>query len=176
MTSAHAYPEEVALPDGRTVRLRPIAAGDAEALRAGFAHLSDEARYRRFLTPTEHLTEQQVAYFVDVDHHDHEALVALDPRTGDGIAVARYIREAGHRDRAEFAAVVLDEWQGAGVGTLLCDRLADKARAEGILYATALVLAENDSMLGILRRLGPEVSSELEAGTVDVVVELARDE
>lgn len=174
--TARSYPEDVELADGRAIRVRPIETGDAEALREGFAHLSDEARYRRFLTPTERLTEQQVAYFVDVDHHDHEALVALRADTGEGIAVARYIREADHRDRAEFAAVVLDEWQGAGIGTLLCERLAERARAEGIRYASGLMLAGNDSMLGILRRLGPEISSELEAGTVDVMVELARDD
>ncbi|MFN8176280.1 MAG: GNAT family N-acetyltransferase [Solirubrobacteraceae bacterium] len=171
--TARSYPEDVELADGRAIRVRPIAAGDAEALRTGFAHLSDEARYRRFLTPTEHLTEQQIAYFVDVDHHDHEALVALRADTGEGVAVARYIRSPDARDHAEIAAVVLDDWQGAGIGTLLCERLAERARAEGIRYASGLMLAGNDEMLGILRRLGPEVSRERGTGALDVVVDLS---
>jgi hypothetical protein len=29
---------------------------------------------------------------VDVDHRDHEALLAIDPLTGRGVAVARYIQ------------------------------------------------------------------------------------
>jgi len=155
------------------VRLRPIARGDAQGLREGLSHLSDEARYQRFLAPVSHLSDAQVSYFVDVDHHDHEALVAVDPASGDGVAVARYIRLPEDRDVAELAAVVLDSWQGIGLGTLLCRRLADRARAEGIRYMSALVLADNDAMLDMLGRLGPVVSRDRAGGAEELVVDLA---
>jgi len=170
---AHAYPQDVALADGRTVRLRPIAHGDAEALRDGMAHLSDEARYQRFLAPVSRLSDAQVSYFVDVDHHDHEALVAVDPGGGELVAVARYIRLPEDRDVAELAAVVLDSWQGVGLGTLLSRHLADLARGEGVHYMSALVLANNDAMIDMLGRLGPVVSRKSASGTVELVVELA---
>ncbi len=170
-----AYPQDVALADGRVVRVRPIAQGDAERLRTAFDRLSDEARYRRFLTPAPHLSKDQIAYFVDVDHHDHEALVAIRPDSGDGVGVARYVRLEDPAC-AEFAAVILDDWQGAGLGTLLCERLAERARAEGIRYATALVLADNDAMVGVLRRLGPEISQSVAGGTVELMVDLRPDD
>lgn len=142
-------------------------------MRAGLRHLSDESRYQRFLAPVSRLSDAQISYFVDVDHHDHEALVAVDPGSGEGIAVARYIRLPEDPEVAEIAAVVLDSWQGVGLGTLLCRRLADRARDEGIRYMSALVLADNDAMLDMLGRLGPVVSREGASGAVELVVELA---
>ena len=39
------------------------------------------SRYRRFLTPMEKLSESQLTYLTDVDHHDHEAMIAFDLAT-----------------------------------------------------------------------------------------------
>jgi len=44
-------PERVKLKDGREVDIRPIEPADAEQLEEGLEALSDESRYRRFLTP-----------------------------------------------------------------------------------------------------------------------------
>jgi nucleotide-binding universal stress UspA family protein len=55
---------------------------------------------------------------------------------------------------AEPAIVVVDEYQGRGIGSDLLDALADRARAEGIGCFVAIVLAENDAALAALRRLG----------------------
>ena len=45
----------------------------------GFHRLSPESRQSRFLTGKPSLTPAEVHYFTEVDHHDHEALVAVDP-------------------------------------------------------------------------------------------------
>jgi hypothetical protein len=79
------------LRDGARVRVRQIRAGDKELLRRGFERLSD-------------LTE--------VDHHDHEAIVALDEATGEGVGVARYVRNGERADVAEVAVAVVDDWHG----------------------------------------------------------------
>ncbi|MGZ4247911.1 MAG: hypothetical protein ACXVUE_06340 [Solirubrobacteraceae bacterium] len=47
-----------------------------------FARLSPESRYRRFLAAMPELTEEMVGYLTEVDHHDHEAIVALDDQSG----------------------------------------------------------------------------------------------
>ena len=49
-------------------------------------------------------------------HHDHEALVAVDPATGQGVGVARYVATAP--GVAEPAIVVADDWQGTLVISL----------------------------------------------------------
>jgi RimJ/RimL family protein N-acetyltransferase len=134
--------------------IRPIEPGDRELLRAGFEQLSDHSRYMRFQAPQANLSEQQLAYLTDVDHHDHEALVAVAPNGDDGeiIGVARFVRV---NDRvAECAVTVADHWQGHGIATELLDRLVQRAREEGIERFTALVLAQNTEALRLLERLG----------------------
>jgi hypothetical protein len=88
--------------------IRPIEPGDRTAVLAGFDRLSAESRYRRFLSPHDHLTAAELRYLTDVDHHDHEALVAVDPDTGEGVGVARYVRDPQRPDSAEIAVAVAD--------------------------------------------------------------------
>ena len=142
----------VRLRDGSSVEVRPIRPEDREYLRSGFARLSDRTRYLRFQAPLPSLSDQQLSYLTDVDHHNHEALVAFDPEREEGVGVARFVRVGD--DVAECAIVVADDWQGRGLGTILLDRLVQRAREEDILRFTALVLAENDDALRLLERLG----------------------
>jgi GNAT superfamily N-acetyltransferase/nucleotide-binding universal stress UspA family protein len=145
-------PDRVTLRDGSTVLIRPIGPEDRERLRAGFERLSDRSRYLRFQAPVAGLSEPQLTYLTAVDHHDHEALVALDPGNGEGVGVARFVRVNGAV--AECAIAVADDWQRRGVATALLDRLVDRAREEGIERFTALLLAENREALRLLERLG----------------------
>jgi hypothetical protein len=73
--------------DGLTIR--PIAATDRDALAESFERLSPESRYLRFFSAISQLSSAQLDYLTDVDHHDHEALVAVDDATGDIVGVAR---------------------------------------------------------------------------------------
>src|SRR5688572_16345730 len=125
-------PPAVTLRGGSRVRVRPIRRSDAKLLLRGFERLSDESRYQRFLSPMPELSESMVRYLTDVDHHDHEALVALDDASGEGVGVARFVRDPQRPERAEAAVTVIDDWQGRGVGTLLLELLAGRARQEGI--------------------------------------------
>lgn len=152
--------------------IRPIEPDDKQAMVEGFAHLSGESRYRRFLAPHGRLTAAELQYFTEVDHHDHEALVAVDESTGAGVGVARYVRGTEDERVAELAVAVVDEWQGRGVGTRLVDALADRAREEGITSFSGLVLADNELMLNLLHDLGRVRVVHSELGTVEVVVDL----
>ncbi len=161
----------VTLRDGSAAGVRPIRPQDAEPLRAGFAKLSPESRYRRFLTGAATLSDAEVRYLTEVDHHDHEALVALSP-DGEGIGVARYVRDPSRPGTAEAAVTVVDAWQGMGVGTALLGLLADRARAEGLERFTAVLLEINGDMLDLFEDLGPVRVLERGAGTMEVEVSL----
>src|SRR5689334_14196650 len=100
----------VRLRDGSHVRLRPIRPGDKDQLERGFDRLSPESRYRRFLCPMNELSDHMLEYLTDVDHHDHEAIVALDEESGEGIGVARYVRHLDRPEVAELAVTVMDDW------------------------------------------------------------------
>ena len=127
----------------------------------------------RFFGPVVRLTDDQLNYLTDVDHHDHEALVAIDLDSGDGIGVARFVRLA--QDVAEPAVSVVDEWQGRGVGSLLLDEIAHRARQEGIRYFAAPVLAQNETAIALLSRLGDTTVTN--NGTeVELLVSLGEDD
>jgi RimJ/RimL family protein N-acetyltransferase len=145
-------PDSVRLKDGAKIEIRPIAPEDRDALAAGLERLSVESRYRRFFAPVAQLSERQLDYLTRVDHHDHEALVAIDAGSGSGIGVARFVRIDG--DTAEPAIVVVDEWQRRGVGRELLEALAGRAREEGISRFVAPVLAENEGAIAAFEQLG----------------------
>jgi GNAT superfamily N-acetyltransferase len=163
------------LSDGSEVEIRPLTADDKAGLAAGFERLSELSRYRRFLSPTSHLSARQLAYLTDVDHHDHEALVAIDPSSRDGLAVARYVRSAENPGEAEFAVAVADDWQRRGLGTALLRQLAARARAEGITRFTGFVLEDNEPMRGLLQSLGEVKQRDAHDGTLEVWLDIPED-
>jgi GNAT superfamily N-acetyltransferase len=158
----------IVLRDGSRIRLRQGHSSDKQLLLRGFERLSPESRYRRFLATMPQLSEAMVRYLTEIDHHDHEALAALDEQTGEGIGVARYVRNPERPDVAEVAVTVIDDWQGKGLGTLLLEVLGARARAEGIRSFVALMLASNQEMMDVLTALGPVRIVDREVGTVEI--------
>jgi GNAT superfamily N-acetyltransferase len=144
----------VILFDGREVSFRPILPSDQTALQRFHRRLSDQSVYQRFFSPKPWLSDEQARYFTQVDGIDRFALVALDPTAPEEIAaVVRFDRDPG-TDRAEYAAVVADRWQGQGLGLALTRRLIEAARRRGVNWLYALVLPDNRRMLNLLRDLG----------------------
>jgi GNAT superfamily N-acetyltransferase len=157
------------------VAIRPIEPDDRDALARGFDRLSEQLRYWRFLSPRGPFSQVELSYLIEVDHRDHEALVAVDPEAGEGVGVARFIRSSEDPAVAELAVAVADDWQGQGVGSLLAAELAKRARDEGITCFTALALAENDAILGLLQDLGEVRTGRTQLGTVELAVDLPDD-
>ena len=93
-------------------------------------------------------------HLTDIDHHDHEAFIALAPRSGEIVGVARCIRSPDAADTAELAVVVVDGWQRRGLGTVLVGELAARAAELGISHFTADILAENTPTLALAHSFG----------------------
>jgi GNAT superfamily N-acetyltransferase len=108
----------------------------------------------RFLTGKQELSGAELRYFTDLDHHDHEALGALNQADGRGVGIARYIRHTDDPHAAEIAVTIVDDWHGRGLGTELVTRLSVRARHVGIRRFTALVAADNVAVNGLLRKAG----------------------
>ena len=141
---------QAVLRDGSHVLIRQVQSTDAPLLADGFARLSAASRWMRFLTPKKQLSPAELSYFTDLDHHDHEALGALDNSDGRGVGIARFVRNADDPQAADVAVTIVDDWQGRGLGSELLARLSDRARQEGILRFNALVAAENMAVAGLL--------------------------
>jgi RimJ/RimL family protein N-acetyltransferase len=161
----------VTLRDGSRVLVRPIAPGDKPAMRIAFRRLSAHSRELRFLAYKKRLTNADLAYFSEVDHSDHEALVAVDARNGDIVGIARYVRLPGDGHAAEPAVMVVDDWQGRGVGTVLMRRLADRAQDEGIRRFEAQALSENHRVIELFKKIG-RLDVRHERGIAELLVAL----
>lgn len=155
------------LNDGSSVEVRPIEPGDRAGLAAAFARLSPDSRQRRFASPKPRLTGAELTFLTDVDHHRHEALVAIDPCTRRVIAVARYVAFRHDPAAADVAVTVDDAWQGRGVASELSRLLLERAEAEGVERLLATVGGENRRALRLARRLGYEVAS-VGSGSVEL--------
>lgn len=167
------------LRDGTAVLLRSIRPDDADRLARGVKQLSPASRYLRFHAQVDELSAQQLRYLTEVDHHDHEAIVALDldRRDRPGIGVARYIREAYEPTVAEAAITVADEYHGQGAGTILLGALATRARQAGIEVFRSYVLDGNHAMLEVFDHLGAERERETDGlWRVDLRVPDSEDE
>jgi RimJ/RimL family protein N-acetyltransferase len=154
------------LRDGSKALIRQVQPADAPLLADGFARLSPQSRRMRFLARKDQLSAAELRYFTDVDHHDHEALAALDQADGRGVGIARYIRDADDPHAAEIAVTIVDDWQGRGLGTELLTRLSARARSEGICRFTALVAADNMAMAALLRNMSANLAGR-SPGTVE---------
>jgi acetyltransferase len=159
------------------VWVRPVEDTDVTELQRAFELLSDLSRYRRFLTGTPRLNDKIARYFTDVDHVDHEALVALPAeRSHTIVGVARYVRSRRNPAEADLAVTVADLWHGRGLGTALLDRLSARAAAEGIERFTVDMLADNTAVRALVAgaggrtggRAGALVSAQIELAPVVV--------
>jgi RimJ/RimL family protein N-acetyltransferase len=162
------------LRDGTAVRIRPIRRTDKRLLAEGMECLSDETRRLRFLTAKPRLSNAELRYFTEIDHHDHIALVAVPAEAPETIiGVARAVRFEHDGELAEFAIVVGDHFQGRGLGRLLADRLVDAAQAEGVRRFTATVLGENARAIALVRSIARRLTWDDQGAAREFTLDIA---
>ena len=146
--------EEIELPNGQRLWVRPLVPGDASALAAEFAGVDDDTVYMRFFNPHFRLTADRLRYLTEVDYHHHLALAAMtaDGDASEGVAIARFVERTA--DDVEGAIVVKPAYRRQGVARLLLDRLAAIAAAEGYRTMSASYLASNDGAASLLASCG----------------------
>lgn len=162
------------LRDGTRLLVRHIRPTDKRLLNAGFEHLSEETRRKRFLAPKPRLTAADLRYLTEVDGRDHVALIAvlLDDWTRP-VAVARYVRLSDDPTTAEVAVTVDDDYQGRGIGRRLGLLLADEARANGIERFSAEILGDNIPALRLMRTISDRLAEEPSGPARALVADIA---
>jgi GNAT superfamily N-acetyltransferase len=171
----HRRTTEVTLEDGMRVLLRPILPEDKGRLVDGFRRLSPESRYRRFMSPVDELSEDQLRFLTEIDYVDHFAWVALDfdAEATPGIGVARYVRIPEEPEVAEAAVTVVDDYQGRGVGTLLLEALGAVALENGISRFRGYALEDNRPLRDVLEDMGASMTHD-SPGLLRVELDLPR--
>ena len=154
------------------VTVRPIEPDDVDRLLAFHAQLSIDTTYLRFFSVHPRLSDAEVHRFTHVDHHDREAIVAMDDNEIVGVARFDQLGDG----RAEAAFVVRDDWQNHGVGHTLIVRLARRAQEEGVRQLVAETMANNARMLAVFRGAGLVERASFRDGVMWVELDLPRSE
>ncbi|MFB6273614.1 MAG: bifunctional acetate--CoA ligase family protein/GNAT family N-acetyltransferase [Salinibacter sp.] len=148
-----------ALTNGEEITVRPIRPEDEPKLVTFHERLSERSVYLRYANLMK--LEQRVAHdrlaricFID---YDREMALVAEHTSEDGddhiIGVGRLTQQPG-RNEAEFAMLVIDEYQGEGVGTELLRRLVEVGKNEGLDRITADILQQNRAMQRVCEKLG----------------------
>jgi RimJ/RimL family protein N-acetyltransferase len=172
MSEAAKYSAVEVLRDKRRVEIRALRPDDRAELLAAVGRTSDQSLYRRFFAVKGSFTEPEIAFFLNIDFVNHVALVAVLEDLGRPRIVGggRYI--VVQPGRAEVAFVVVDQYQGQGIGSALLRHLATLARGAGIEELIAEVLPDNTSMLKVFEKSGFRPSTRRESQVVHVTLHL----
>lgn len=143
------------LRSGKSVTVRFIEPGDAEALQAYFRSLTTGSRYNRFLGAMSELPHSLLQDFIHVGEADRFSVIAT--MTIDGretvVGEARYAFDP-RNDSFEFGLSVDDRWQGQGVGSALLGNLECRAAAFGATRLFGDTLRSNAVMIALARKSG----------------------
>jgi GNAT superfamily N-acetyltransferase len=147
------HSDTLRLRNGKSLTLRFVEPGDAEALQGYFRSLTTRSRYNRFLGALSELPTTVLDEFVHVGEADRFSVIAV--MTIDGaetvIGEARYAYDADS-ESFEFGLSIDDRWQGQGVGSALLGNLECRAAAFGAKRLFGDTLRSNEAMIGLARK------------------------
>ncbi len=173
------YPKEleetIALPDGRTLLLRPVLPEDEPAFQDLFSKLSAEDIRLRFFAPKKALAHPFAARMTQIDYDREMALVLAQPGVPGRSEVYGVVHIYADPDgeRAEYAILVRTDMSGLGLGPLLMRRIIEYGQARGIKELFGEVLRENRAMLKVCELLKfSRTAKEDEPGVFEVTLRL----
>jgi len=172
MSEAINYTARELLRDGGQIDIRALRREDEADMLAAIDKTSAQSLQRRFFVMKRHFSDKERAFFMDIDFKDHVAIVALAEEAGRKVIVGggRYIVfEPG---RAEMAFVVIDTWQGRGLGSILMRHLVKFANDAGLQELTAEVLPENAAMRKVFEKFGFRPAARRDPQTLHLVLKL----
>jgi acetyltransferase len=171
------YPEELEewiSWQGRQVLLRPIKPEDGAQHAAFFDALdSDDIRFRVFIRVRE-LPHSQLARLTQIDYDREMAFIATTERKPNEFETLGVVRAIADPDNiaAEFAIIVRSDIKGQGLGTILLAKLIDYCRSRGTREIVGEALADNERLVGLVRRFGFTVTRSLDSNTVLLTLKL----
>jgi RimJ/RimL family protein N-acetyltransferase len=161
------------LRDDRPITIRALRPDDRAGMLAAIGRTSMQSLQRRFFVPKKGFSEREMAFFLDIDFESHVAIVAEIAEDGRSVIAGggRYI--VVQSGQAEMAFVVVDAYQGQGIGTILMRHLAILAHDAGLKELIAEVLPENTAMLKLFKKFGFRPDSKRSPQVVHLTLQLS---
>lgn len=151
------YPDEwirqIALKDGSRVTVRPIRPEDSPHWHNMVDAASDQSIFARFRSQFRSVVHHDAARYCFIDYDREMAFVVETIQAGEKqlVGIGRLVGDAD-RDSAEFGALVIDAWQGRGLGGALLDLCLEFAAAAGYRSVYAETGWDNQRMLTLFRK------------------------
>jgi len=160
------------LRNGRQIEIRALRPDDRHEYVTAVGRTGSQSLYRRFFGAKRHFTEDEISFFLNVDFITHVALVAVAEDDGHRVIVGggRYV--VSTPGIGEVAFMVVDGYQGQGIGASLMRHLTLIACAAGLREFTAEVLPNNTAMLKVFEKSGLRQSIRREVGSTHVTLQL----
>jgi len=161
------------MKDGQAITIRPIRPEDEPLMVKFHERLSDRSVYLRYFQGValhQRTTHDRLTRICFIDYDREIALIAerRDPQTQERQIIALGNLTKMHRGNdAEVAAITSDEYHGRGLGSEMMRRLLRVARDENIERVLATTLPENQQMCAMLKRLGFQVTINLDDNLVE---------
>jgi len=175
MSGADQEEVDALAADGGILTIRPIRPGDCGALAALYSEAKpDGLRLRFFNQPGEATLHAEVDRLCRPESARNLAVLAAQGDTVVGVASCERVDDTDRR--AEFAAFVADHHRGRGIGTLLLEHLAVRARRHGIAELVGEVLPDNAGMLRVTHDLSAHAWYRFDDGIIDVGLDTADDD
>ncbi|MBI4916156.1 MAG: GNAT family N-acetyltransferase [Acidobacteria bacterium] len=164
-----AFREHALLKDGQGVLLRPATPNDVGLVEAFMHRVSRESLRLRFMASISEVSRSTIEGLCSGDFTDRGCLLAVvvENDCERVVGLGNYVAERDGRT-AELAFLVEDAFQGRGISTLLLERLAGLAAANGYVDFDAEVLPENQRMMRVFSESGFQVHRVWGADTIHV--------
>jgi acetyltransferase len=159
---------DIPLRDGRSVRVRAMVPTDEPELLQAFSRMSEDARYMRFMRVVREPNLERLRKVLASFPEGGIGIVATVPAEDGVDIVGSAIAIVVNRTTCEFAISVASAFGGAGLASALMRVLIDAAAARGLTEMEGFVLAENQPMLRLAKRLGFSVTPDPEDRAVRV--------
>ena len=163
------YKEYVLLKDGQSILFIPPTKKDIPLIKEFMNGLSQESLRMRFMASISEVSEDTINNLCKGNFKDAGCLIVT---TGEEakrkvVGLGNYFG-TGNGKTAEVAFLIDDKYQGKGISTLLLERLAGLAAANGYTIFEAEVLPENQAMLNVFKNSGFENHRVWNSDTVHI--------
>ena len=168
--------EEVTLPSGLQILLRPIRPEDEPTHLSFINKLSEEDLRMRFFGLVHEFTHSQMAQMTQIDYDREMAFVAIRTRQDGSEETVGVIRAFFDPDNisAEFAIVVRTDIKEKGLGSSLMDKMIRFCRERGTKEMMAYTMRENRGMQALGKKFGFVIrTSPEDPETIELRLDLA---
>jgi GNAT superfamily N-acetyltransferase len=142
------------LPCTGNVMMRRAGPQDTNRIQAYIRALSPISRRNRFLGALNEVSWKELHAMAGTHRNSHPIFIAetVIGNTCTMIGEGRYAVSDGFN--CEFAVSVADAWQHKGLGTLLVELIASRAKTLGLRYLVGEVFSSNQPMIALARKSG----------------------